>query len=151
VKSPTVLPADRLQVLGHQRLRRDRHAQPGHRRFQQVIQMLESLAVIQRFRVQPCCSAQVGQACGREVVCSTASPARPGRRAAAFEAGEVRAQHRADTLLGQHMHLHVRRPRRLGNTSKRIQPGRRGSRSPSPADRCRRSSGRSAFKRPSAG
>lgn len=33
-----------------------------------------------------------------------------GRISQAIEAGKMRAKHRPDTLLSQHMHLHVRRP-----------------------------------------
>ncbi|MNG04325.1 hypothetical protein D3C84_874490 [compost metagenome] len=40
----------------------------------------------------------------------------------AVEAGEVRAEHRANALLGQHMNLHVRRPRWLGKHQQGVQP-----------------------------
>ena len=61
------------------------------------------------------------------------------------------AEHRADALGGQLEHLHVRRPGRFGVPQRGVQPGLRGSSSPSLADSCRRSSGRSRLSRSSRG
>ncbi|MNN74273.1 hypothetical protein D3C81_1904570 [compost metagenome] len=45
-----------------------------------------------------------------------------GRTAQPLETGKVWAQHWPDTLFGQYMYLHVRRPRGFGIHQQRIEP-----------------------------
>ncbi|PAV68670.1 hypothetical protein WR25_16781 [Diploscapter pachys] len=112
------------EVVRHQRLRGDGHTQPGHRCFQQVVEMLEGLPVTQRLGRQPMLS-RPGRPSLRprgRMEHGNMLQSHGWRGFQTIKGVKARAHHRADALLGEHVYLHVRRPRWLCVDQQCVQP-----------------------------
>lgn len=128
--------------------------QPGHRRFQRNKLQCSSPGRVSarqtRYRIAAPSRPGLRTRC---VVCSSSFAIKPRRaRAQTLVTDKARAHHRADAFAGQlALHVHAAKVARRIAAGHRDR-GRRGSRSPSPADRsARRKSGKSEFRRTSAG